>query len=130
MLNFEIWSFQNSHLEPKGPVQVNGKSDKKCTFWAKFILREKKKKKNGLLCFSLARDLHINGKTGGWGVTVVFPKKSKTDPKIAIFVLLRDIVSQKHNCNSVSAITPCDRSIPRQKMLPMRALALFTQCID
>ena len=33
-------------------------------------------------------------------------------------------------CNSVSAIIPCDRCVPGRKMLLTRALALCTQCID
>ncbi len=41
MLDFEIWPFQNRHLEPKGPVEVDGKSDKMYTFRIYFALREK-----------------------------------------------------------------------------------------
>ena len=80
MLNFEIWSFQNRHLEPKGPVQVNSKRDKKCTFWAKFALR----KQNGSITFSqfhtclkLAKDLHIDVKKLGGSQFLFFQKNAK-----------------------------------------------------
>ncbi len=51
------------HLEPKGPVQVNGKSDKKCIFCANFALRKKIGSitfSQFYICLNLARDLHIN----------------------------------------------------------------------
>ncbi len=66
MLSFEIWSFQNRHLEPKRPVQVNGKSAKKFTFCAKFAaLRSKISSitfSQFYVCLNLDTDLLINEK--------------------------------------------------------------------
>ncbi len=89
----------------KKPLQVNGKTDKKCIFCAEFALR----KKFGSIPFSqfyifqnLAKNLHINVKK--LGVTVlVFPEKRKIDQKIVIFVLLRAIVSQKRK-NAIASV--------------------------
>ena len=83
MLHFEIWLFQNTHLEPKGPVQVNSKSDKKCTFCAKFALRKKIGSitfSQFYICLNLARDLYINIKKLGGHDSRFFPEKRKIDP--------------------------------------------------
>ena len=84
MLDFEICPFQNRHLEPNsGPVQVNDKSDKKCTFCAKFALRKKIGSitfSQFCICLNLARTLHINGKKLG-GHSSCFKKKPQNRPK-------------------------------------------------
>ena len=135
MLDFEICPFQNRQLEPKGLVQFNGKSDKKCTFCAKFAFE---KKKNGsitfsqfYICLNVARALHINiNKLGGGSLFSLKKKNAKKTPKNShLCTIARYRFTKAQQCNSVSAFTPCNRCVPGRKMLPTRVLALCTQCI-
>ncbi len=131
MLDFEIWPFQNRHLEPKGPVQVNGKSDKKCTFCAKFALIKKVDSitfSQFYICSNLARDLHIKVKRiGGHGSR--FSRKMQNRPKNLIFVLLRAIVLQKRNNATALVRSPLaidayldEKCSPREHLRSVRSV--------
>ncbi len=43
VLDFEIWPFQNRHIWNQKALYMSMASDKKCTFWANFALRKRKK---------------------------------------------------------------------------------------
>ncbi len=82
------------------------------------------------ICLNLTGDLHINvKKMGGHGSC--FFRKAQNRPKNHHFCTIAGYrFTKAQQCNSVSAITPCDRCVPGRKMpSPARALALCTQCI-
>ena len=79
---FEILPFQNKGLEPKGPVQVNGKVTKSAHFLPSLLWE-----KIGLItfsqfyiCLNLARNLHINLKKLR-GHSSCFFRKTPNRPK-------------------------------------------------
>ena len=107
VLDFEIWPFQNRHLEPKGPVQVNGKSDKKCTFFTKFALRKKNRLHN---FFSIY-------------IYMFKSRKTQNIPKNRNFcTVARYRFIKAKQGNSVSANTFCDRCVHGRKMLSRERL--------
>ena len=82
------------------------------------------------ICLHLARDLHINIKKL-WGSGSHFSRKTQNRPQNHNFCTIAFYrFTKAQQCNSFSVISPCDRCIPGRKMLPMRVLALCTQCID
>ncbi len=121
------------HLQPKGSVQqVNGKSDKKCMFWAKFALRKEIWLDNFshfYICLNLARDVlnlkKLEGVTKYWA----FKEKMQNKPKNIFCTVARSCFTKVQQCNSVSVIILCDRCAHMcTKMLPTQVLALCTQC--
>ena len=109
LLNFEIWAFQNKHLEPKGPVPISMVEVTKSAHFGPSCFEKKKWLDNFFqfyIYLNIVRYLYFNVKKM-WGVTdLKFPEKHKLYPKIVICILLCAIISQKRNNAIVSAWSP------------------------